>query len=123
MTSTCIFILSYPIGAKFENKICEDCICLMYGHSSCKPKKCPPCENKTMRSVVDSSCSCKCEPCPKHQRLCPSSGDCIPEVLWCNGVRDCADDEDDTCVDIITVKPVVLKNETRSELAYMAKTA
>lgn len=108
-------LISYPIGSKFENKDCEECVCVLGGHSSCKPKKCPPCEGKDLRPVVAAGCYCKCEPCPKHQKLCPSSGDCIPEVLWCNGIRDCADDEDDTCQDkfVVTPQPIIQKNESK----------
>ncbi|KAH8270632.1 hypothetical protein KR018_012544 [Drosophila ironensis] len=107
--------VTYPIGTKFENSGCEECVCVLGGHKNCKPKKCPSCQDKTLRSVITSDCFCKCEPCPKHQRLCPSSGDCIPEVLWCNGVQDCADDEDSTCVDSFTVEPEIVreKNETK----------
>ncbi|XP_037900754.1 hemocytin [Glossina fuscipes] len=96
--------ITYPIGSKYENKDCEECVCVLGGHSNCKPKKCPPCTDN-LRPVVGSGCYCKCEPCPKEQKLCPSSGDCIPEVVWCNGVQDCADDEDATCRDKYDVIP------------------
>ncbi|XP_034481426.1 hemocytin [Drosophila innubila] len=107
--------VSYPIGSKFENAACEECVCVLGGRNNCKPKKCPPCEARHLRPVITSGCFCKCEPCPKHQRLCPSSGDCIPEILWCNGVQDCADDEDDaSCRHSFTVEPDINreKNET-----------
>lgn len=85
------------------------------GYSRCNPKKCPPCDSKDLRPVVTAGCYCKCEPCPKHQKLCPSSGDCIPEVLWCNGIRDCQDDEDDTCQDkfVVTQRPIIQRNESK----------
>jgi len=47
--------------------------------------------------------------------LCPSSGDCIPEILWCNGVQDCADDEDASCSDSFTVEPDVSREKNESE--------
>ncbi|XP_067647324.1 hemocytin isoform X2 [Eurosta solidaginis] len=105
---------TYPIGAKYENKLCEECVCVLGGHANCKPKKCPPCVETNLRSLITPDCFCKCEPCPKYQRICPSSGDCIPELLWCNGVQDCADDEDDSCTKKIEVmpQPVVNRNES-----------
>lgn len=108
--------ITYPIGSKYENRDCEECVCVLGGHSNCKPKKCPPCTDN-LRPVVGSGCYCKCEPCPKEQKLCPSSGDCIPEVLWCNGVQDCADDEDATCRDKYDVIPQKLvQNDSKSIL-------
>uniref|UniRef100_A0A1I8MML0 Hemocytin n=2 Tax=Musca domestica TaxID=7370 RepID=A0A1I8MML0_MUSDO len=106
--------IPYPIGSTFENKLCEQCTCVLGGHSSCKPKKCPPCKEPDQRPIVGTGCYCKCEPCPKHQKLCPSSGDCIAEALWCNGIKDCADDEDETCSNTIYVnnKPNVTTTET-----------
>ncbi|XP_055854171.1 hemocytin [Episyrphus balteatus] len=92
--------LSYPIGSKFENKNCQECVCLLGGVKQCKRKKCPPCETG-LRLMQTSTCICKCEPCPEMQKLCPSSGDCIPEALWCNGVKDCEDDEPAECTKII----------------------
>nr|XP_014086275.2 hemocytin [Bactrocera oleae] len=105
---------TYPIGSKFENKQCEECVCVLGGHSNCKPKKCPPCVETNLRSLVTPDCFCKCEPCPKYQRICPSSGDCIPELLWCNGVQDCADDEDESCKKtiVVTPQPIISTNET-----------
>uniref|UniRef100_A0A1I8Q8K8 Hemocytin n=1 Tax=Stomoxys calcitrans TaxID=35570 RepID=A0A1I8Q8K8_STOCA len=106
--------ITYPIGSTFENELCEECTCVLGGHSSCKPKKCPPCKEPDQRPIVGTGCYCKCEPCPKHQRLCPSSGDCIAEVLWCNGIKDCADDEDKTCSNVILVnnKPNITSTES-----------
>lgn len=39
------------------------------------------------RRVAPNSCSCKCEKCPEHTVLCATSGECIGEELWCNGVK------------------------------------
>jgi len=90
----------------------EECLSENVPKEHCIPL--PP----EMRPVITSDCFCKCEACPKHQRLCPSSGDCIPEVLWCNGVRDCADDEDSSCSDSFTVEPEFehKKNECKFKL-------
>lgn len=107
--------VSYPIGSKFENAACEECVCILGGRHNCKSKKCAPCDEHHLRPVITSDCFCKCEPCPKHQRLCPSSGDCIPEVLWCNGVQDCTDDEDASCRDSFTVEPDIKREKNESE--------
>ncbi|SPP76371.1 hemocytin [Drosophila guanche] len=108
--------VSYPIGNKFENSACEECVCVLGGHKNCKPKKCEPCQDAKLRPVITSDCFCKCEPCPKQQRLCPSSGDCIPEVLWCNGVQDCTDDEDSSCSDSFTVQPDIKREKNETEI-------
>ncbi|EEC18833.1 hypothetical protein IscW_ISCW013848, partial [Ixodes scapularis] len=47
------------------------------------------------RSTFDRDCNCKCEYCPPGQRLCRTSNECIDEFKWCNGVKDCPDDEQD----------------------------
>ncbi|XP_002132784.3 hemocytin-like [Drosophila pseudoobscura] len=85
----------YPIGTKFENKDCEECVCLLGGIISCKPQTCPPCPTHMRR--VRNGCHCECQLCPPTTRLCPTSGDCIPNEWWCNHVQNCADDEDETC--------------------------
>ena len=36
------------------------------------------------------------EPCPASYFRCPSSGDCLPVYLLCNGVRDCMQNEDES---------------------------
>lgn len=73
---------------------------MLGGVSQCKPKKCPPCPSN-QRHVITNSCYCKCESCPEMQKLCPSSGDCIPEAFWCNGIKDCEDDEPPECTKIL----------------------
>ncbi|XP_046866604.1 hemocytin-like [Drosophila willistoni] len=94
----------YQIGSKFENKKCEECVCLLGGIISCKAKKCPPCRENTR--LVQNGCNCECQLCPPSTRLCPTSGDCIPSEWWCNGVQNCADDEDETCDSkVTTIKP------------------
>ncbi|KAH8249445.1 hypothetical protein KR032_009614, partial [Drosophila birchii] len=86
---------TYPIGSKFENSDCEECVCLLGGVINCKTTNCPKCPPH-LRSVR-KGCRCECQLCPPTTRLCPTSGDCIPSDWWCNGVQNCADDEDETC--------------------------
>lgn len=52
--------------------------------------------------MVTSTCQCICKPCEEGTILCPTSGICINETLWCNGVKECPDDETD-CV----IKPTM----------------
>ncbi|XP_070069456.1 hemocytin-like [Drosophila takahashii] len=85
----------YPIGSKWENSDCEECVCLLGGVINCKTTNCPKCPDH-MRNVR-KGCRCECQLCPPTTRLCPTSGDCIPSEWWCNGVQNCADDEDETC--------------------------
>lgn len=82
----------YGVGAQYESEDCSKCICVLGGIAQCKPQECPPCSNGTRR-IQSASCLCLCEPCPKGDVLCPSSGACIPETAWCDGVQDCPDDE------------------------------
>lgn len=83
--------LIYGIGAMFEKEDCSQCICVLGGVPQCKPKDCQPCEKGLRR--VQSACLCDCEPCPPNHVLCQTSGACILESAWCNGVQDCPDDE------------------------------
>lgn len=71
---------------------CSQCVCTINGIAQCKPQVCKPCE-KGLRPVKTKSCSCRCEPCPDKEILCESSGACIPESAWCDGIEDCSDDE------------------------------
>lgn len=71
---------------------CSQCVCVLGGIPQCKPQKCEPCK-KGLRPVKSATCVCLCEPCPVNQILCQSSGACIPETAWCDGIQDCPDDE------------------------------
>lgn len=58
----------------------------------CTPKQCPKCKDGLKRAYPNT-CNCKCEKCPEGTVICQTSEECIPEELWCDGARDCPDDE------------------------------
>lgn len=80
--------LIYGVGAQFESDDCSHCTCVLGGSVQCKPHECKPC-GKGLRHVKSAACHCLCEPCPAGQILCPTSGTCIAEKSWCDGVQDC----------------------------------
>lgn len=82
----------YGVGAVFEKDDCSSCVCVIGGFAQCSPQKCPPC-GEGLRRAQQSGCLCMCEPCPDGHIICPSSGACILESSWCDGVQDCPDDE------------------------------
>lgn len=84
--------IAYDVGAHYELDDCSKCICMIGGVAQCTPQKCPAC-GVGLRAVNVNSCNCDCEPCPPSKVLCQSSGVCIPESAWCDGVQDCPDDE------------------------------
>lgn len=84
--------LTYGVGAQFESDDCSHCTCVLGGAAQCKPQECKPC-GAGLRRVKSSACACICEPCPVSQILCPTSGACIAESSWCDGIQDCPDDE------------------------------
>ncbi|RZC42307.1 hemocytin, partial [Asbolus verrucosus] len=84
--------ISYPVGAVYKKEDCSECLCKLGGGSYCTPKQCDTCENG-LRSTVTTTCKCTCQPCPDGTTLCPTSNICINSTLWCNGIRDCPDDE------------------------------
>lgn len=84
--------ISYDVGAKYETEDCQKCVCVLGGVSQCKPQQCPPCK-KGLRPVKTATCMCVCEACPEFTMLCPSSGACVRESAWCDGIQDCPDDE------------------------------
>lgn len=51
--------------------------------------------------MVENDCSCHCEECPEGTKLCPTSNFCLNETLWCNGYKECPDDESG-CVSTVT---------------------
>ncbi|XP_015177061.1 PREDICTED: hemocytin [Polistes dominula] len=87
--------ISYAVGSIYESENCQQCSCTLGGISSCIPKKCEPCLEPGMQSVITELCSCICKPCQYGTRYCPTSNICLNETLWCNGVQDCPDDEKD----------------------------
>lgn len=84
--------IQYAVGAVYEQHDCSSCLCTIGGVPQCKSKECAPC-GKGLRPVKSATCVCLCEACPIGQVLCQSSGACIPESAWCDGVQDCPDDE------------------------------
>lgn len=77
--------ITYGVGAHFESEDCSQCTCVLGGVAQCKPQDCKPCE-AGLRRVKSLGCRCLCEPCPANHILCQSSGACIPESSWCNGM-------------------------------------
>lgn len=102
--------MAYDIGEVYQTENCSDCVCKIGGVPDCKPKVCPPC-GKGLRRESPQSCSCKCAKCPEETILCPTSGECIPESNWCDGIQDCPDDEK-TC--LATEKPSIHVNRTET---------
>lgn len=102
--------MAYEIGESYQTEACSDCVCKIGGIPDCKPKICQPC-GKGLRRESPQSCSCKCVKCPEETILCPTSGECIPETSWCDGVQDCPDDEKNC---LITQKPQVSINRTET---------
>lgn len=44
---------------------------------------------------MHENCDCACEPCPEGTKLCPTSNYCLDVTSWCNGYKECSDDEKD----------------------------
>ncbi|XP_011303247.1 hemocytin [Fopius arisanus] len=85
--------IPYRVGSIYETDECDKCTCTLGGIPECRKKSCESCEDPTMKTYVTELCGCICKPCPEGQRLCRTSNICIDESLWCNGVKDCSDDE------------------------------
>lgn len=90
--------LKYAVGSRFLMKDCSDCICRKGGEPNCRAFACPPCEKPDYQNERTGNCECVCKPCPRGFRICPTSRICIEEVKWCDGIKDCADDEKDCIV-------------------------
>lgn len=84
--------VTYGVGAQFQGEDCTQCTCVLGGNVQCKPHDCKPCD-QGLRAVKSAACLCVCEPCPRDQVLCQTSGACIPKSSWCDGIQDCPDDE------------------------------
>ncbi|XP_058797462.1 hemocytin [Phymastichus coffea] len=89
--------ISYSVGSSYETADCQICTCAMSGFPMCNPKVCPACSIPEQRPVVGELCACLCKNCPAGQRLCRTNDLCIDADKWCNGVKDCPDDEPDDC--------------------------
>lgn len=102
--------MAYEIGETYKTENCSDCVCKIGGVPDCKSKICPPCGNG-LRRESPQSCSCRCIKCPVETILCQSSGECIAETSWCDGIQDCPDDEINC---LITEKPHIHMNRTET---------
>lgn len=103
-------------GKKFEANVihetsdCRDCIC-SFGNSQCHHKICPPCP-KNHKKEIKENCECICTLCSEGTLLCPTSGDCIDEDRWCDGIPDCPDDENEICTYTSTKPPEIIGTTT-----------
>ncbi|XP_070162344.1 hemocytin isoform X2 [Polyergus mexicanus] len=114
--------VSYAVGSVYETEDCQQCVCVLGGTSTCSPKKCEPCLEPGLRSVVSKLCTCLCKPCPIEMRHCPTSDVCINETSWCDGIQDCPDDEND-CSEIISTTPIAVEiSETSSTIGLQVMT-
>ncbi|XP_071447163.1 hemocytin-like [Hetaerina americana] len=93
--------IPYAVGTIYKTEDCQQCTCMVGGNPSCHEEKCPKCE-LGLRSELTPQCGCVCKPCPIGTKICPTSGVCIEEELWCNGIEDCPDDERNCAVPIPT---------------------
>ncbi|CAG5117515.1 unnamed protein product [Candidula unifasciata] len=95
-------VLRSECPCKIDNKIlrpggvtristCETCQCLA-GEVICMPKICPAC-SLGKAELNSSSCMCQCEQCSSMEFQC-ATGLCIPRSRRCDGIIDCANDED-----------------------------
>uniref|UniRef100_A0A8D8ZF36 Hemocytin n=1 Tax=Cacopsylla melanoneura TaxID=428564 RepID=A0A8D8ZF36_9HEMI len=84
--------MAYSVGTTYNTESCEQCTCSIGGIPTCHKKHCEKCP-EGLRSKMSSSCECSCEPCPSGTKLCPTSNFCLNTTQWCDGVRDCPDDE------------------------------
>ncbi|XP_049862899.1 hemocytin [Schistocerca gregaria] len=85
--------IPYATGKIYDTEKCETCVCKLNGVPECKTKTCSGCPEGLRGVLIKGICECRCEPCPPATRLCPTSGACVHESVWCDGVEDCPDDE------------------------------
>lgn len=100
----------YAVGSMYETEDCQECMCILGGTSACQTKKCGPCHEPGLQSIVGKLCACMCKPCPQGTKYCPTSNVCVNETAWCDGVQDCPDDEKD-CPEVISTTPMVFVTE------------
>jgi len=100
--------VSYAVGSVYETEDCQQCTCVLGGTPTCSPKKCEPCLEPGLQSIVSKLCTCLCKPCPTGTRHCPTSDVCVNETSWCDGVQDCPDDEKG-CSEIISTTPIAVE--------------
>ncbi|XP_044578140.1 hemocytin isoform X1 [Cotesia glomerata] len=109
--------LPYSVGSTFETSDCQKCLCAMGGVPDCQPKICEPCDEPNMRSIVTELCGCVCRPCPDDMVLCPTSKICIKKSSWCDGVKDCLDDETN-CKGKLPEPTSTHTSQTQTEMNY-----
>lgn len=78
---------------------------------------------KGLRSIVTSTCGCICQPCKEGTKLCLTSNICINETSWCNGVKDCPDDETncEESFEAVLIPHLLITKPTVSELQNIVK--
>lgn len=84
--------MAYSVGTTYNTETCEQCTCGIGGMPICQSKHCEKCADG-LRSKMGRSCECECEACPPDTKLCPTSNVCVNASRWCDGIRDCPDDE------------------------------
>ncbi|CAB0034806.1 unnamed protein product [Trichogramma brassicae] len=94
----CVEKAACPCNIPSGQSSCDSCTCEPGGFVECKPKECPYCSLAGQRPTLNlETCECDCNTCPKDHKICPTNGDCIRNDQWCDGIKDCPDDEDKTC--------------------------
>ncbi|KAF0304934.1 Hemocytin [Amphibalanus amphitrite] len=93
--------VSYEVGSLFDLSNCQECVCGLGGERTCDRKDCPLCGGNLV-SELSESCDCQCNPCPDGTRICLTSRTCLEEEKWCDGVKQCPDDEGDECDETTT---------------------
>lgn len=106
----------YNVGTRYETEDCSECVCVLGGIAQCKPQTCPPCK-AGLRPAKSASCLCLCEACPEFTVMCVSSGACIPEDKWCDGIQDCPDDE----VNCQRTGPKIVSTTTQNTSKYSTR--
>ncbi|XP_054708363.1 hemocytin-like [Uloborus diversus] len=98
---------------------CHRCECILGGYSTCEPIKCPNCL-PGQKLQMDDHCNCNCVSCAEGTILCPSNGICIKEEQWCDGIKDCADDETDcpTTPTVSTLSPTTTEHPAICNAEY-----
>ncbi|XP_043237348.1 hemocytin-like [Amphibalanus amphitrite] len=92
---------AYEVGSLFDLSNCQECVCGLGGERTCDRKDCPLCGGNLV-SELSESCDCQCNPCPDGTRICLTSRTCLEEEKWCDGVKQCPDDEGDECDETTT---------------------
>ena len=79
----------------------------------CIPKECSEC-SESQSFHVNQNCECICKDCNNGEKLCPTTGKCLQESLWCDGIDHCSDDERDC--DKVTIRPEDQRFSFKGEL-------